>query len=53
MNPNYLSRRVDVEDKNFFEGLASVERCRLEVEDSVMMDMMCGGKGELVASGFH
>ncbi|CRK25094.1 hypothetical protein BN1708_014139 [Verticillium longisporum] len=32
-------------DKQVFEGQASVGSQRLEVKDSVMMDMMCGGKG--------
>jgi len=53
-NADWLSTEVRWnEDKNILEGLASVGRCRLEVEDSVIMDMMCGGKGERVASVFY
>ena len=40
------------EDKQVFEGQASVGSQRLAVKDSVMMDMICGGKGPHTASVF-
>jgi len=41
------------EDIQVFEGLASIGSRRLECDDSVMMDMMSGGKGKHVASVFY
>lgn len=38
------------EETEMFEGQASFGKRRLEVGCSVVMDMMCGGKGEHVAS---
>jgi hypothetical protein len=41
------------EDTQRFEGQASFGRRRLEADCSVVMDMMCGGKGEHVALVSH
>jgi hypothetical protein len=38
------------EDTQMFEGQASFGSRRLEVDLSVVVDMMCGGKGEHIAS---
>jgi hypothetical protein len=45
-NADWLPIEVQFnEEKQVFEGQASVGSQRLEVKDWVMMDMMCGGKG--------
>ncbi|KAH7363604.1 hypothetical protein B0T11DRAFT_318956 [Plectosphaerella cucumerina] len=41
------------EEKQVFEGQASVGRYRLEVKDWVMIDMMCRGKVQHLCGGRH
>ncbi|KAL6406270.1 hypothetical protein AUP68_10441 [Ilyonectria robusta] len=50
-NANWLPIEVRFnENRQIFEGQASFGKRRLEVAASVMMDLMCGGKGEHIAS---
>ncbi|KAK7408617.1 hypothetical protein QQX98_009219 [Neonectria punicea] len=53
-NADWLPIEVRLnKDTQVFEGMVSIGSCRLEIGDSVMIDMMSGGKGKHAALVFY